>query len=316
MRQSDTKGVYVSNDVRTLCHLSQRNVKMTNPILYEQHMHTPLCRHARGKPGEYAAVAEHVGLKGIVVTCHNPLPDGLCAASRMDPEDFPAYVDLVREARATWAGRIDIRLGLECDFMPGLESWLERQINAADLHHVLGSIHPHTREYRERFWRGSPVAFFKQYYEHLAEAAETGLFDTLSHPDIIKNMYIDDWNPDMLMDEILTCLDRVAKTGIAMELNTSGLDKKLPEMNPGRKILEKIHERGIPIVIGADAHIPERVGDDFPEAIDLLDDIGFKTVSIFLDRTRHDIPIDLARTSLTDATSSSDESNEDEGPTQ
>ena len=41
---------------------------MTEPVLYEQHMHTPLCKHARGEPGDYAAVAEQRGLKGIVVT--------------------------------------------------------------------------------------------------------------------------------------------------------------------------------------------------------------------------------------------------------
>ena len=46
------------------------------PVLYEMHMHTPLCKHARGEPEDYAAVAERRGLKGIVVTCHNPTNDG------------------------------------------------------------------------------------------------------------------------------------------------------------------------------------------------------------------------------------------------
>ena len=36
-------------------------------------MHTPLCQQARGLPQEYAAVAEKRGLKGIIVTCHNPV---------------------------------------------------------------------------------------------------------------------------------------------------------------------------------------------------------------------------------------------------
>ena len=46
------------------------------PILYETHMHTPLCKHARGEPEAYAAVAEQRGLKGIIVTCHNPTDNG------------------------------------------------------------------------------------------------------------------------------------------------------------------------------------------------------------------------------------------------
>ena len=47
------------------------------PLLYESHSHTPLCKHARGEPEEYAAVAEARGLKGIIFTCHCPLPDGI-----------------------------------------------------------------------------------------------------------------------------------------------------------------------------------------------------------------------------------------------
>ena len=64
---------------------------MTEPILYEQHMHTPLCKHAGGMPTEYAAQAFAVGLKGIVVTCHNPLPDGLSASVRMGEDQWQEY---------------------------------------------------------------------------------------------------------------------------------------------------------------------------------------------------------------------------------
>ena len=39
----------------------------------------------------------------------------------------------------------------------------------------------------KRFWHGDTLAFQKQYFEHLAESAETGLFDSLAHPDLVKN---------------------------------------------------------------------------------------------------------------------------------
>ena len=39
----------------------------TGAILYETHMHTPLCKHARGKPAEYAAAARERRLAGIIV---------------------------------------------------------------------------------------------------------------------------------------------------------------------------------------------------------------------------------------------------------
>ena len=34
------------------------NRTMSVPLLYESHCHTPLCKHAFGQPGEYAARAE------------------------------------------------------------------------------------------------------------------------------------------------------------------------------------------------------------------------------------------------------------------
>lgn len=261
-------------------------------------MHTPLCRHAEGEPGAYAAVAEAKGLKGIIVTCHAPLPDGYSPGVRMCRDQWRAYVDLVAAAREVWAGRVDIRLGLESDFLPGLEPWLEELHAREPLHYVLGSVHPQTPEYQDRYLGDDPQAYHRQYFESLAEAAETGLFDCLSHPDLVKNYGSHAWDLSAMMDPIRRCLDRVAATGIAMELNTSGLLKTVPEMNPAPEILAEMSVRGIPVVVGADAHRPERVAANFSEAYDLLEEAGYRQVRIYLDRQPRDFPIADARKSL------------------
>src|SRR5437773_3243364 len=121
--------------------------RMAAPLLYETHMHTPLCRHASGEPEEYAEVAVARGLQGILVTCHNPMPDRYAQGSRMYLEQFPEYIALVERARQRMSGRVDVRLGLECDYTPGMESWLEAQIASAEFHYVLGSVHPQVGEY-------------------------------------------------------------------------------------------------------------------------------------------------------------------------
>jgi histidinol-phosphatase (PHP family) len=267
-------------------------------LLYETHMHTPLCKHATGEVGDYAAVAFDRGLRGVIVTCHNPMPDGFGSKVRMDQSQFGEYVGMVDAARQAWQGRIDVRLGIECDYFPGYEKWLERQIAGSPFHYVLGSVHPQQMEYKDAYWRGDAMVFFKQYYEHLTMAAETRLFDSLAHPDIVKNIAPSRWNVDSLLGDIRRCLDRVAATGMAMELNTSGVNKDLPEMNPGPAILREMAVRGIPVVIGADAHVPHRAGDGFIEAIDLLAAAGYQQVSYFLDRRRCDIDLEAAKASL------------------
>ncbi len=271
---------------------------VSEPILYESHMHTPLCKHAVGQPEEYAAHAFERGLKGIIVTCHNPLPNGISSGVRMNPEQFPEYVAIVQRARDEWQGRVDVRLGLEADYLPGLEDFLREQLASAEFNHVLGSVHCQINEYRKRYDNGDPLQYQQTYFGHLADAAETGLFDTLAHPDLVKNVYPNDWKIERALPFIEKNLDRIAIAGTAMELNTSGELKVIPEMNPGPIILKAMHERSIPVVIGADAHVPERAADRYEKAMDILENVGYKEINFFLNRQRQTVSIEAARASL------------------
>lgn len=264
---------------------------MSLPLLYESHCHTPLCKHAFGEPDEYAAVALARGFKGITFTCHCPMPGGFSANVRMAPGQFDDYVAMIAATRDAFAGRLDVRLGLESDFYPGVEPWLEKLHARAPLSHVLGSIHYQVSDYRKLFYTGDVVSYQKLYFEHLALSAESGLFDTLAHPDLIKNESPADWDFARIRPHLERALDRIAATGVAMELNTSGVQKALPEMNPSPSQLAMMWERGIPVVIGADAHVPERVGDDYPTALRLLQQAGYAEVSYFLDRKRQTVSI-------------------------
>lgn len=268
------------------------------PILYESHCHTPLCKHAVGDPEEYCAFALHRGLRGIIFTCHAPLPNGWAAEVRMSDAEFDTYVAMVSRAREAFAGRLDVRLGLESDFFPGVEPWLEKLHRRVPLHHVLGSVHYQMGFYREMFFTGDVFAYQQLYYDHLAQAAESGLFDTLAHPDLIKNESPIDWHFPRIRPFIEKALDRIAATGVAMELNTSGMLKALQEMNPGEAQLRLMRERGIPVVLGADAHRPERVGDRYATALGILEAVGYEEVNVFLDRRRHPIPLKEALESL------------------
>ncbi|MCC6458559.1 MAG: histidinol-phosphatase [Caldilineaceae bacterium] len=273
-------------------------METTEAILYESHMHTPLCKHAQGEPEAYAAVAAERGLAGIIVTCHNPPVDGWSPGVRMADNQFDSYVQMVERACQAWEGRVDVRLGMECDFVPGMEAGLERQLQRAEFNHILGSVHPQIAQYRERFFTGDTLAFQRTYFEHLAMAAETGLFDTLAHPDLVKNEFPQEWQVERIADTLAESLDRIAAAGTAMELNTSGLQKKLPEMNPGRSILVEMQARGIPVVLGADAHVPARVAADYVPALQLLKELGFTHVNFFLNRQRQEVAIEDALASL------------------
>ncbi len=274
-------------------------MKDSSRVYYDSHMHTPLCKHAIGEPEEYAAQGQARGLKGIIMTCHSPMPDGFSYAVRMDPSEFEEYVALVGRATENLAETgFQVKLGMESDWFPGMEAWLTELHDRADFHYILGSVHYHIPEYRDAYWRGNPLDFQRLYFQHLADAAETGLFDCISHPDLVKNSFPDTWSLVAIEDVVVETLDRIQQTGVAMELNTSGLHKAFPEMNPGAGMLELMAERGIPVVIGSDSHQPRRVGAQFEEALLELEAAGYHEVSYFHERERQSVSIDAVRASL------------------
>ena len=259
---------------------------------YDSHMHSPLCKHARGPLSAYAEQAEKKGLRGITFTCHSPMPAGWDAGLRMTLAQLPQYVEMVESARVEFAGRVEVRLGLESDYFPGMEAWIDELHSRADFSYILGSVHALTKEYKAKYLEGSTrLEYEKSYFENLANAAETGLYDCLSHPDIVKIA-----NPKLYdvadhLDTIKRSLDRIAATGIAMELNTSGLNKSYPEMNPGDVMLREMALRAIPVVIGSDSHDAHRVGADFDKALANLNNAGYERVSYFIGRKRCELAI-------------------------
>jgi histidinol-phosphatase (PHP family) len=105
-------------------------------------------------------------------------------------DDIDAYVDFVRSDT-------DLRLGIEADFIPGREDRMANLLEGHEWDYVVGSIHflcDHALDY-ERYdvWTTgqSPDRVWSRYFEWLGEAAATGLFDILAHPDLVKM-----WGPE------------------------------------------------------------------------------------------------------------------------
>lgn len=267
-------------------------------LFYDSHMHTPLCKHAWGEPEEYAQQAVKAGLKGIIFTCHCPMPNGFWPTVRMSESEFDTYVAMVQRAADAFKGKLDIRLGIESEYYPGCEEYIAGLHKRADFHYVLGAVHWQAKEYLNKFETGTIENFRRTYFDHLAKSAESGLYDCLAHPDLVKNYHPDSWCFAIVKNTVTTVLDRIAATGVAMELNTSGLNKSYSEMNPGLEMLRMMAERKIPIVIGSDSHRAIRVGEHFVTALNHLTEAGYEKVSYFLNRQRIDLNISDVLASL------------------
>jgi histidinol-phosphatase (PHP family) len=244
----------------------------------DTHVHTALCRHAHGRPLDYAQAAFSRGLPEICLTDHAPAPDGYDAENRMAPEDFPFYVEAVADAARAFPGRV--KLGIEADFYPGCEGYLPRFLASAPFDLVLGSVHyigdwgfdhPATLER----WREADLrTVWSDYFDLICGMAKTRLFDAVSHFDLPKKF--GHRLPDHDLRELAApALDEIAAAGLALELNTGGLRKPVGEIYPSLLLLSLVRERGIPILFGSDAHAPSETGYGFVDAVSLARAAGF-----------------------------------------
>lgn len=251
----------------------------------DYHMHTPLCRHATGEPVEYARRAREIGLTEIGFTDHSPMALDDFDDWRMFDSQLDEYIRAVELARRK-VPEVEIRIGLEVDYIPGHETWIQSLAERHEWDYFIGSVHYLANQWviddpREisRWKEHDPFEVWEKYFELLTQATATGLFDIVGHVDLPKKFGIlPKQDCSQLIDAFLGV---VARIGIAIELNTAGLRKDCKEIYPSRQILEMAFARRIPITFGSDAHAPEEVGADFDVAVELAMDVGYQTSSRF-----------------------------------
>ena len=274
-------------------------------IIYDSHMHTPLSRHAKGWPFDYAKEAIKKNFKGIIFTDHAPVKQFPWVSDRWSiPEKiFSEYFSLIDFTKEYIGDALDIRLGLEVDFLPNNEDmdYLKTLISFMPYDYLIGSVHSGKQYLWDKFYSGkSAIDAQKKYYEQLTECALSGLFDCIAHPDVIKldlmkhGFSSDDWQVEKLKKEIEEFLNAVKEKDMCIELNTSGLGKNPFKFYPDDFILKMAYQKNIPVTLGSDAHTIERVGANFKEAYEKLLEIGYKEVSYYIERKRCGYKIDDA----------------------
>lgn len=206
-------------------------------------------------------------------------------------DDIDAYCAFVRDDT-------DLRLGLEVDFVAGREDRTENLIDRLDLDYVVGSVHflgdlavDHDGY---DIWESGRSAedIWRRYFETLAHAARSGLFDILAHPDLVKIWGASRPLPsDDLRRYYEPAIEAVAESGIAIELSTAGLRKPVGEIYPAPAFLAGCLEAGAPVALSSDAHVPEQIGFGYGQALELLDAHGVSEIAVFERRARRLEPL-------------------------
>ena len=207
-------------------------------------------------------------------------------------DDIDEYCAFVRD-------RTDLKLGIEADFMAGREDRMATLLDAREWDYVVGSVHFVRNEAVDMrgsewdVWRdGDPEKVWARYFETLGEAARTGMFDILAHPDLVKVWGGGAPVPDGDLRRFYErAMDGIADSDVAIEVSTAGLRKPVREIYPARAFLEMCLEAGRPVALSSDAHLPEHLGHGYDRAVDWLGKIGVTELAVFEGRERRLEPI-------------------------
>jgi histidinol-phosphatase (PHP family) len=206
-------------------------------------------------------------------------------------DDLDEYVGAVEEAKQRG---LPVKLGLEVDYFPGIERELADLLEPYPWDYLLGSVH---------FVDGFPVdqepglvhrlpvgEAWRRYFVWLRNAARSGLFHSLSHPDLVKFFGLRPAEDETHYLHVETA-DAIAAAGVCVEVSAAGLHKPVGELYPDRGLLEACRERGVPITLASDAHEPAHVGRDVDRAAALARAVGYETVTVFDRRERRQEPL-------------------------
>lgn len=245
----------------------------------DYHSHTPLCHHAEGTPEEYVQAAIHAGISEYGIADHAPVGKEPFDDWRMPSEKLPEYLDWIERAKSTAGNKIPVRAGLECDWLPDCQNWVEHLKSKYNWDYLIGSVH-----YLSGWDFDNPVWLEKwaqtdvgdawdRYWKAYTDMAESGLFDILAHPDLIKKF---GYRPSGDLSHYYEpAIDAIATSGCAIEINTAGWHKPCEEAYPSLDFLDLACSAGIALVISSDAHKPSELGRDFAQAKALAKQAGY-----------------------------------------
>lgn len=277
------------------------------------HCHNAFSSDAAGTVEELARAARERGVEVLCLTNHveRLVEDGVTWV--FDADEAAARLTACREeierCRATVPG-VEVLFGAELEYRPEWREGLERLGVALPFDFLLGSVHvvdglqiSGGPEVERAFTGRAEQLIYRAYFERVLEMVRWGSFDVVAHLDIVKRFgaaYYGPLEPSLYAEPLGEIFRECARRGIGVEVNASGLVAPCAETMPGRELLARAREAGVPFVtLGTDGHAPHQVDRGLEEAERTARRAGYREVAIFRGRTRGMVP--LARSGDPDA---------------
>jgi histidinol-phosphatase (PHP family) len=173
------------------------------------------------------------------------------------------------------------------DYTPSKHKEMQKFINSYPFDYVIGSIHwvgdfgIDLAEFRKEWDRRDTYEVYEQYFDQVITLAESNLFDIVGHLDLVKIFKYVPQDEEFLLEQYERATTALANSKTCVEISTAGLRKPVGELYPDKRLLQMCYQKGVPIVLSSDAHIPEHVGADYDKALTLANEVGYQSIMVF-----------------------------------
>lgn len=265
---------------------------MGNLTNYHSH-----CLYCDGRAGmeDFVRFALSYGFTSYGFSSHAPLP--FSTAWTMEWDCMDDYLAEFRRLKEKYAGRIELYVGLEIDYLNEESHPSIARFRELPLDYRIGSVHLLYNDRGEVVDIDVPADVFRQivdrefggdlervvrlYYARLRRMLELGGFDIVGHADKMHynamcyrpGLLDEPWYDDLVRDY----LAEIARRGYQVEINTKAY-RSLGTFFPNERYFSYLHSLGVRVQVNSDSHYPELINSGRPEALDALRKAGYKTV--------------------------------------
>lgn len=249
-------------------------------ITVDLHLHT--CHsHGKASPMEMFQAARANGLEIIGFSEHSPRPVGYDYPTDYRDSLTASYPEYVNQVRAIQAGAEKVNgpqvlLGLEMDWFEGQQAFIADTISRYEYDYIIAGIHfldTWGFDFTPDDWNSlnddARAQLYTRYYRTMKSMAETGLFNIVAHPDLIKIFSAASFARWLSAPEnqapVREALHAVKNAGMAMEISSAGLRKPCAEIYPAPPIMRMAREMDIPVSFASDAHCTNTPAHAFDE---------------------------------------------------
>ncbi len=248
-------------------------------MIIDTDMHSHVSRSSAWR---MVQAAQQKGLRVLGLSEHVfQMEETRSALQHLKPEGplltFNTYIEDVHTAASQ--SNIDVRLGLEVDFIPGRNELIHAFIQEYNWDFLIGSVHEINGmqfEANHKWNREEGEALWLRYFELLRGVVMSGHFSLVSHP--VRMRVNNPYFPPTFDEELEQLAAEATRNDVALEIN--GYDM-LHYHSLVRRLAKACILHRTPISVGSDAHNPKGIAQAHQQTENMLREVGITKIRLW-----------------------------------